>query len=43
MEGVRNVFKVSDLKHGVKEMAYQERLSGKYEVYRGGVGKSSEI
>ena len=30
MEGVRNVFKVSELKHGVKERAYQERLRGKY-------------
>ena len=36
MEGVRNVLKVSELNHSVKEMAYQERLLGKYEVWRGG-------
>ena len=36
MEVLRNVFKVSELYHGVKEMAYQERLNGKYEVWRGG-------
>ena len=50
MEGVRNVLKVSELNHGVKERAYQERLRGKFEVWRGGrsrvwrrSGKSSEI
>ena len=32
MEGVRNVLKVSELNHSVKEMAYQESLCGKYEV-----------
>ena len=26
MEGVRNVFKVSELNHSVKETAYQESL-----------------
>ena len=44
MEGVRNVLKVSELNHSVKERAYQESLHGKYEVWRGresgeGVGK----
>ena len=32
MEGVRNVLKVSELNHSVKERAYQESLHGKYEV-----------
>ena len=36
MEGVRNVLKVSELNHSVKERAYQESLRGKYEVWRGG-------
>ena len=36
MEGVRNVLKVSELNHSVKERAYQERLRGNYEVWRGG-------
>ena len=36
MEGVRNVLKVSELNHSVKETAYQESLRVKYEVYRGG-------
>ena len=47
---MRNVLKVSELNHGVKERAYQESLRRKYEVLRGGeVGsvemewKSSEI
>ena len=35
MEGVRNVLKVSELNHSVTERAYQESLSGKYEVWRG--------
>ena len=35
MEGVRNVLKVSELNHSVKERAYQESLRGKYEVWRG--------
>ena len=39
MEGVRNVLKVSDLIHSVKERAYQMSLLGKYEVWRGGEGK----
>ena len=42
MEGVRNVLKVSELNHSVKEMAYQESSRGKYEVWRT-CGKSSEI
>ena len=42
MEGVRNVLKVSDLNHSVKEMAYQESLRGKYEVWRGGEVESVE-
>ena len=32
MEGVRNVLKVSELNHSVKETAYQESLRVKYEV-----------
>ena len=41
---VRNVLKVSELNHSVKERAYQESLRGKYEVMGGrecgeGVGK----
>ena len=36
MEGVRNVLKVSELNHSVKEIAYQESLRVKYEVCRGG-------
>ena len=36
LEGVRNVLKVSELNHSVKETAYQERLHGTYEVCRGG-------
>ena len=50
MESVRNVLTVSELNLSVKEMAYQESLRGKYEVWRGGrsrvwrrSGKSSEI
>ena len=35
MEGVRNVLKVSELNHSVKEMEYQKSLCGKYEVWRG--------
>ena len=35
-EGVRNVLKVSELNHSVKERAYQESLRGKYEGWRGG-------
>ena len=36
MEGVRNVFKVSEPNHSVKERAYQESFRVKYEVWRGG-------
>ena len=41
---MRNVLKVSELNHSVKEMAYQESLRVKYEVWGGrecgeGVGK----
>ena len=32
MDGVRNVLKVSELNHRIKERAYQESLRGKYEV-----------
>ena len=44
MEVVRNVLKVSELNHSVKEKEYQESLRGKYEVWGGrecgeGVGK----
>ena len=35
IEVVRNVLKVSELKNSVKERAYQDRLSGQYEVCRG--------
>ena len=35
-ESVRNVLKVSELNHSVKEMAYQESLRVKYEMCRGG-------
>ena len=33
MEGVRNVLKVSELNNSVKEIAYQDSLRGKYEVW----------
>ena len=36
MECVRNVLKVSELNHSVKERAYQVSLRGKYAVWRGG-------
>ena len=42
MEGVRNVLKVSELNHSVKERAYQESLRRKYEVWRGGKVESVE-
>ena len=42
VERVRNVLKVSELNHGVKERAYQESLRGKYEVWRGGEVESVE-
>ena len=42
MEGVRNVLKVSELNHSVKERAYQESFRGKYEVWRGGEVESVE-
>ena len=42
MDGLRNVLKVSELNHGVKERAYPEKLREKYEVWRRS-GKSSEI
>ena len=41
-EGVRNVLKVSELNHSVKERAYQENLHGKYEVWKGGEVESVE-
>ena len=42
MEGVRNMLKVSELNHGVKERAYLESLHGKYKVWRGGEVESVE-
>ena len=42
MEGVRNVLKVSELNHSVKETAYQESLHVKCEVCRGGEVESVE-
>ena len=39
---MRNVLKVSELNHGVKERVYQESLLGKYEVWRGGEVESVE-
>ena len=42
MEVVRNVLKVSELNHGVKERSYKESLRGKYEVWRGGEVESVE-
>ena len=43
---MRNVLKVSELDHSVKERVYQESLHRKYEVWRGGevesVGKEWE-
>ena len=42
MEGVRNVLKMSELNHSVKERAYQESVLGKYEVWRGGEVESVE-
>ena len=42
MEGVRNVLKVSELNHSVKERAYQESLRVKYEVWRAGEVESVE-
>ena len=33
---MRNVLKVSELNHSVKERSYQESLHLKYEVWRGG-------
>ena len=39
---MRNVLKVSELNHSVKERAYQDSLRGKYEVWRRS-RKSSEI
>ena len=42
MKGVRNVLKVSELNNRAKEMAYQESLCGKYEVWRGGEVESVE-
>ena len=46
MKDVRNVLKVSELNHSVKERPYQESLRGKYEVRRSNIwrsGNSSEI
>ena len=42
LESVRNVLKVSELNHSVKEMAYKESLHVKYEVCRGGEVESVE-
>ena len=42
MEGVRNVLKVIELNHSVKERAYQDSLRGKCEVWRGGEVESVE-
>ena len=42
MEGVRNVLKVSELNHSVKERAYQESLRAKYVVWRVGEVESVE-
>ena len=42
MEDVRNMLKVSELNHSVKERAYQESLRGKYEVWGGGKVESVE-
>ena len=42
MEGVRDVLKVSKLNNSVNEMAYQESLSEKYEVWRSGEEESVE-
>ena len=42
MQSVRNVLKVSELNNRVEERAYQEGLSGKYEVWRGGEVESVE-
>ena len=39
---MRNVLKVSELNHSVKEMAYQESLRIKYEMCRGGEAGSVE-
>ena len=39
---MRNVLKVSELNHSVKETAYQESLHVKYEVSRGGEVESVE-
>ena len=42
MESVRNVLKVSELNHSVKEMTYQESLRVKYEMCRSGEVESVE-
>ena len=42
MEGERNVSKVSELNNRAKEMAYQESLCVKYDVWRGGKAESVE-
>ena len=42
MKGERNVLKVSELNHGVKESAYHESFREKYEVWRGGKVESVE-
>ena len=39
---MRNVLKVNELNNSVKERVYQESLSGKYEVWRGGEFESGE-
>ena len=39
---MRNVLKVCELNHSVKDRSYQEGLRGKYEVWRGGEVESVE-
>ena len=39
---MRNVLKVSELNHSVKERAYKESLHEKYEVWRSGEVESVE-
>ena len=39
---MRNVLKVSEVNHSVKERAYQESLRLNYEVWRGGEVESVE-
>ena len=41
-DGVRNVLKVSELNHSVKEWSYQESLRGKHKVVRSRVRRNGE-